>query len=72
MRCLGNAQLPRALPHWLAAKGHEAADVGDLGMQAASDAAIWEYALVSSSVIITKDEDSAQRKALSGDGPLVA
>lgn len=51
---------------------HEAAHVSDLGMQAASDAAIWEYALASSSVIITKDEDFAQRKALSGDGPLVA
>lgn len=40
-------------------------------MQAASDAAIWEYALRSSSVIVTKDEDFAQRKALSGNGPLV-
>ena len=71
MRFLVDAQLPPALADWLAAKGHEAAHVGDLGMQAASDAAIWEYALASSSVIITNDEDFAQRKVLTGNGPLV-
>jgi predicted nuclease of predicted toxin-antitoxin system len=71
MRFLIDAQLPPALALWLAAKGHEATHVGDLGMQAASDAKIWQYALVSSSVILTKDEDFAQRKALSNNGPLI-
>jgi predicted nuclease of predicted toxin-antitoxin system len=40
-------------------------------MQAASDAAIWDYALASSSAIVTKDEDFAQRKVLTDNGPLV-
>lgn len=71
MRFLVDAQLPPALARWLAANGHEAAHVGDLGMQAASDATIWDHALASSSAIVTKDEDFAQRKALIDDGPRV-
>jgi predicted nuclease of predicted toxin-antitoxin system len=58
MRFLVDAQLPAALARWLAAKGHEAAHVGDLEMQAASDAVIWDYAIASDAAIITKDEDS--------------
>lgn len=71
MRFLVDAQLPPALARWLAAQGHEAAHVGDLGMQAASDAAIWDHALASSSAIVTKDEDFAQRKVLADHGPAV-
>ena len=71
MRFLVDAQLPPALACWLAAQGHEASHVGDLGMQAASDAEIWSYALASSAVVITKDEDFAQRKALAEGGPCV-
>lgn len=71
MRFLVDAQLPLALARWLAANGHEAAHVGDLGMQAASDAAIWDHALASSSAIVTKDEDFAQRKVLVENGPVV-
>jgi predicted nuclease of predicted toxin-antitoxin system len=40
-------------------------------MEAASDTVIWEFAHATSAVIITKDEDFAQRKALSGKGPAV-
>jgi predicted nuclease of predicted toxin-antitoxin system len=71
MRFLVDAQLPPALARWLAAQGHEAAHVGDLGMQAASDAAIWDHALASSFAIVTKDEDFAQRKVLADHGPVV-
>ena len=71
MRFLVDAQLPPALARWLEAKGHEAAHVGDLGMQAASDAALWDHALASSSAIMTKDEDFAQRKVLADNGPAV-
>ena len=71
MRFLVDAQLPPALASWLAAQGHEAAHVADLGMQAASDATIWDHALASSSAIVTKDEDFAQRKVLAGNGPAV-
>jgi predicted nuclease of predicted toxin-antitoxin system len=71
MRFLVDAQLPPALARWLAAQGHDAAHVGDLGMQAASDAAIWDHALASASAIVTKDEDFAQRKVLADHGPVV-
>ncbi len=71
MRFLVDAQLPPALARWLAAKGHEAEHVGDKGMQAASDTAIWDYALATSAAIVTKDEDFAQRKVLTQAGPVV-
>jgi predicted nuclease of predicted toxin-antitoxin system len=71
MRCIVDAQLPPALARWLAAKGHEAEHVADLRMETASDAAIWDFALQASAVIITKDEDFTQRKALTEIGPAV-
>ena len=71
MRFLVDAQLPPALARWLAAQGHEAEHVGDIGMQAASDAAIWTYALAHAAAVVTKDEDFSQRKVLSGEGPVV-
>lgn len=71
MRFLIDAQLPPALARWLVAKGHEAEHVADRGMQAASDAAIWDDALASSAAIVTKDEDFAQRKTLTDGGPAV-
>jgi predicted nuclease of predicted toxin-antitoxin system len=71
MRFLVDAQLPPALVRWLAEKGHEAEHVADREMQAASDAAIWDYALATSAAIITKDEDFGQRKVLTAAGPTV-
>jgi predicted nuclease of predicted toxin-antitoxin system len=40
-------------------------------IEAASDAAIWTFAIGASAVIITKDEDFAVRKALGETGPPV-
>jgi predicted nuclease of predicted toxin-antitoxin system len=71
MRFLVDAQLPPALVRWLADKGHEAEHVADRQMQAASDTAIWDYALTTSAAVITKDEDFAQRKVLTMAGPVV-
>ncbi len=71
MRFLVDAQLPPALARWLAAKGHETEHVGTHGMQAASDAAIWNHALATSAAIITKDEDFSRRKVLTAAGPAV-
>lgn len=71
MRFLVDAQLPPALARWLAAHGHAAEHVGDIGMQTGSDAAIWDYALRENAAIITKDEDFAQRKVLAPGGPVV-
>lgn len=62
---------PPALARRLAAHGHAAEHVGDIGMQTASDTAIWDYALRENVAIITKDEDFAQRKVLTPGGPVV-
>lgn len=71
MRFLVDAQLPPALARWLATNGHTAEHVADRQLEAASDAAIWECALREAAAIITKDEDFAERKALSDTGPAV-
>jgi predicted nuclease of predicted toxin-antitoxin system len=71
MRFLVDAQLPPALARWLVAAGHEAEHVADRGMQSASDDVIWDVALREHAVILTKDEDFAQRHALTGAGPAV-
>jgi len=71
MRFLVDAQLPPALARWLAEKGHEADHVADRQMEAASDTAIWDYALQEAAAIVTKDEDFAQRKVLTDNGPVV-
>ena len=70
MRFLVDAQLPPALARWLAANVRG----GTCRRRRAangSDAAIWSHALASSSVIVTKDEDFAQRKVLAKNGPVV-
>ena len=69
MRLLVDGQLPPALARLLAGKGHRAEHVGDIGMQAASDAAIWDHALANDAIVITGDEDFQQRRALGGQGP---
>jgi predicted nuclease of predicted toxin-antitoxin system len=71
MRFIVDAQLPPALARWLVAGGHEAEHVGDRSMATASDAEIWEFALGQGVVIITKDEDFAQRKGLEDESPVV-
>lgn len=65
MKFLVDAQLPPALAHFLKSKGHEAAHVVDFDLEAADDTAVWKFALRSSFVIITKDEDFRDRALLS-------
>jgi predicted nuclease of predicted toxin-antitoxin system len=71
MRFIVDAQLPPALARWLASNGHEAEHVADRSMASAPDKAIWDFALDCGAVIVTKDEDFAQRHAMTGDGPPV-
>ena len=71
MRFLVDAQLPPALAQWLTNQGHFAEHVFDHRLEAATDARIWNFALQASAVLITKDEDFAQRKALGAGGPAV-
>lgn len=71
MRFLIDAQLPPALARWLVAAGHDAEHVADVGLASAQDGAIWRYALKIGAVIVSKDEDFAQRKILEEKGPAV-
>ena len=71
MHFLIDAQLPPALARLIAACGHEATHVADLGMETAEDPVIWDSALASGAVIITKDEDFARRRAFVQSGPAV-
>jgi predicted nuclease of predicted toxin-antitoxin system len=59
MRYLVDAQLPPALARWLVVEGHEAEHVIDRRLETASDREIWDFALETEAVIVTKDEDFA-------------
>ena len=59
-RFIIDAQLPPALADHLNAKGMEAEHVNRIGLGAASDAAIWQRAIASRAVLITKDRDFAE------------
>ena len=61
MNFLVDNQLPSALAKLLITRGHDARHVLDVGLDAASDTAIWNYAAANSLVLITKDEDFSQR-----------
>ena len=68
---LVDAQLPPALTKWVASAGHDCKHVADLNLETASDNAIWDYAARANLVIVTKDEDFAQRKSLVTGGPAI-
>ena len=70
MRFLVDAQMPQALARWIAANGHEAQHVSDLGLEGASDQIIWGKAGSLGAVIVSKDQDFVQL-ANSGPGPCV-
>ena len=57
MTLLVDNQLPLALARYLAANGWECAHVQNVGLEAAEDRAIWQYAKERGLTIITKDED---------------
>ena len=56
-RVIVDTNLPPALAKWLVFRGHEAAHTSELGLEAASDRAIWRHAVASGACIVTKDED---------------
>ena len=69
MKFLIDAQLPPALAKFLISHGHTAEHVIGVGLRDADDESIWNYAIRTGSVIITKDEDFAARLVLSPDRP---
>ena len=71
MRFLIDAQLPVSLARWLVARGHEAHHVSGLKMSDASDTVIWNYTIDIDAIVITKDEDFAQRRSFAKTGPVI-
>jgi predicted nuclease of predicted toxin-antitoxin system len=56
------------LAQWITAQGHRAVHVIELGMAAADDGILWEHARKTQSVIVSKDEDFADRWLLHNEG----
>jgi|SRR5215213_2103155 predicted nuclease of predicted toxin-antitoxin system len=71
MRGLVDAQLPMALARSLSVLGHDVVHVTDVGLTAASDRRIWDFAVTEHRAIITKDEDFSARRAVAPSGPFV-
>jgi predicted nuclease of predicted toxin-antitoxin system len=71
VRFLVDAQLPPALARWLAGRGHVAEHVLDLSMATTSDRTIWSHASACGAVIVTKDQDFANRRASELAGPQI-
>lgn len=61
MRFLIDAQLPPALAERLTALGHEAEHVANAGLTGAADSEIWKHAVAVGAVVVSKDEDFANR-----------
>lgn len=71
MRFLIDAQLPRRLTRQLADLGHDATHVADIGLESASDAAVWSAAIERAAILVTKDQDFAIARAAGGRGPAI-
>lgn len=71
MRFLVDAQLPPALARFLEAQGHEAKAVRDVGLREAEDPKLWAFAETGAWIVVTKDEDFAERVLRSRTGPQV-
>ncbi len=71
MNFVVDAQLPPGLAHWLAAQGHSAQHVHELELAGAADDKIWNHALTTGAIIVTKDEDFAERTARTAIGPII-
>ena len=65
MNFLIDAQLSPALARWIASQGHQANHVFEVGLQAADDGPIWEFARTKTAAIVSKDEDFVDRWLLS-------
>ncbi len=71
VKFLVDAKLPPALAQWLREHGHQAQHVEDLDLRHAEDQEIWMHALNLSTVLITKDQDFAERAARDPDAPRI-
>ena len=71
MRFVIDANLPRRLTAWFAARGHECDHVLDLGLGQGSDSDIWRRCVSMGAIIVSKDEDFANWVRAGRPGPAV-
>lgn len=71
MKFLVDAQLPPALALWLREAGHDAQAVREVGLREAEDADIWNHALKTGAILITKDEDFPTRAHQTDRSPII-
>lgn len=71
MKFIVDAQLPPTLASALRQIGCDAVAVREIELRNAKDTAIWQYALQNDGVIVTKDEDFAERCLASDQAPMV-
>ena len=71
MNFLVDAQLPPGLARWLSDQGYSAQHVNDVGLAGAEDSVIWNHALRVDAIIVTKDEDFAERTARTAVRPMI-
>ena len=71
MRFLVDAQLPPAMAKWLETRGHEAKAVREVGLREADDSRISAFAEQGGWVVVTKDDDFAERAMRQDSGPQV-
>jgi predicted nuclease of predicted toxin-antitoxin system len=71
VKFLVDAQLPPGLVKWLNDQGHDSQHVDYCGLNGANDITIWNYAISAQAIILTKDEDFAERTARTPSGPTI-
>jgi predicted nuclease of predicted toxin-antitoxin system len=71
MRFLVDAQLPPALAGWLSAHGHDGEHVFDRFPSNVPDSVIWQHAVSTGAVIVSKDQDFVTRVLATETGPSV-
>jgi predicted nuclease of predicted toxin-antitoxin system len=71
LRFLIDAQLPPGLARQLTARGYAAEHVNRIGLGHASDSIIWQFAVRTGAILITKDEDFVTLANQETTGPQV-
>ena len=59
------------LPDWLGGWPTTGTHVNDVGLAGTEDSVIWNHALRVDAIIVTKDEDFAERTARTAAGPVI-
>ncbi len=57
MKFIVDENLPKRAATWLAARGHEAWHVSDIGLLGQADAVIWAEAVTRGAFVVTRDSD---------------